>query len=91
MYSAIKKEGKKLYELARRGQEVERQPRPITIYELELLDQLLPHRLYPAGANAPRGRMSARSAMTSGRRWAVGERLSPCAGPGRRALPWTRR
>ncbi len=42
MYSAIKKEGKKLYELARRGQEVERQPRPITIYELELLDQLSP-------------------------------------------------
>ena len=33
---------KKLYELARRGQEVERQPRPITIYELELLDQLSP-------------------------------------------------
>lgn len=42
MYSAIKKEGKKLYELARQGQEVERQPRPITIYELELLDQLSP-------------------------------------------------
>ena len=42
MYSAIKKEGKKLYELARRGQEVERQPRSITIYELELLDQLSP-------------------------------------------------
>ena len=42
MYSAIKKEGKKLYELARRGQEVERQPRPITIYGLELLDQLSP-------------------------------------------------
>ena len=42
MYSAIKKDGKKLYELARRGQEVERQPRPITIYELELMDQLSP-------------------------------------------------
>lgn len=39
MYSAIKKDGKKLYELARRGQEVERQPRPITIYQLELLQQ----------------------------------------------------
>ena len=32
MYSAIKKNGKKLYELARRGVEVEREPRPITIY-----------------------------------------------------------
>ena len=36
MYSAIKKDGKKLYELARKGREVERQPRPVTIYELEL-------------------------------------------------------
>ncbi len=40
MYSAIKRNGKKLYELARRGVEVERQPRPITIYELELLEQV---------------------------------------------------
>lgn len=38
MYSAIKQDGKKLYELARSGIEVERQPRPITIYELEVLD-----------------------------------------------------
>lgn len=42
MYSAIKRNGKKLYELARRGVEVERQPRPITIYELELLEQVSP-------------------------------------------------
>ena len=40
--SAIKREGKKLYELARRGQEVERQPRPITIEALDLLDQVSP-------------------------------------------------
>ena len=39
MYSALKKDGKKLYELARKGKEVERQPRPITIYELEVLEQ----------------------------------------------------
>ena len=38
MYSAIKIGGKKLYELARKGQEVERKPRRITIFELELLD-----------------------------------------------------
>ena len=37
MYSAIKVNGQKLYDLARRGREVERQPRPITIHELELL------------------------------------------------------
>ena len=34
MYSALKVTGKKLYELARKGQEVERQPRPITVFEL---------------------------------------------------------
>ena len=34
MYSAIKRKGKKLYEIARRGGEVERDPRPIVIHEL---------------------------------------------------------
>ena len=38
MYSALKVNGQKLYDLARKGREVERQPRPITIHELELLD-----------------------------------------------------
>ena len=37
MYSAIKQNGKKLYELARDGIEVERKKRKITIYECELL------------------------------------------------------
>ncbi len=37
MYSAVKVGGRKLYELARRGQEVARAPRQITIHELELL------------------------------------------------------
>lgn len=40
MYSAIKIGGKKLYELARKGKEVERKARRITIQELELLEQL---------------------------------------------------
>ncbi|MCR5174512.1 MAG: tRNA pseudouridine(55) synthase TruB [Oscillospiraceae bacterium] len=34
MYSAVKVQGKKLYELARKGLEVERKPREITIYSL---------------------------------------------------------
>lgn len=37
MYSALKHQGKKLYELAREGKTVDRQPRAITIYELQLL------------------------------------------------------
>ena len=39
MYSAIKRDGKKLYELARAGKEVERPPRPVTIYALEVLEE----------------------------------------------------
>lgn len=38
MYSAVKINGQKLYQLARKGVEVERQARPIEIYKLELLD-----------------------------------------------------
>lgn len=36
MYSAVKKNGQRLYDLARQGVEVERQPRPVTVYRLEL-------------------------------------------------------
>ncbi len=39
MYSAIKIGGKKLYELARKGREVERPARPVTIKSLELAEQ----------------------------------------------------
>jgi tRNA pseudouridine55 synthase len=38
MYSALKREGQRLYELARQGLEVEREPRAVTIHRLELLD-----------------------------------------------------
>ena len=37
MYSALKVGGQKLVDLARKGKEVERKPRPITIHELTLL------------------------------------------------------
>ena len=39
MYSALKVKGQKLYELARKGVEVERKPRPVTIHALEVLEQ----------------------------------------------------
>lgn len=38
MYSALKHNGKKLYELARDGITIEREPRHITIYEINLLE-----------------------------------------------------
>lgn len=40
MYSAVKKDGKKLYELARKGIEVERKPRNIVIKELEITKRI---------------------------------------------------
>ena len=38
MFSALKHQGKPLYEYAREGIEVEREARPITVYELNLLE-----------------------------------------------------
>lgn len=37
MVSALKHEGKRLYELARQGQVIEREARPVEVYELEIL------------------------------------------------------
>ncbi len=42
IYSAIKKKGTPLYELARRGEEVELQPRKINIYSFEITSIKLP-------------------------------------------------
>lgn len=42
MYSALKVNGKKLYELAREGKEIERKPRPITVYEIEVIKEAHP-------------------------------------------------
>ena len=42
MYSAIKIDGQRLYKLARAGVEVERQARPVEIFEIELVDFRLP-------------------------------------------------
>lgn len=38
MYSALKRDGVPLYKLARQGITVEREPRPVTIYRIELTD-----------------------------------------------------
>lgn len=38
MYSALKKDGKRLYELARKGEVVERKARPVRIEEIDLLE-----------------------------------------------------
>ena len=48
MYSAKKVAGKKLYELARKGVEIERKPVTVTIYELEIIE---PQKREDAGTN----------------------------------------
>ena len=42
MYSALKVNGKRLYELARAGKEVERKGRPVEIHNIEILSVSLP-------------------------------------------------
>ncbi len=42
MYSAIKVDGKKLYQLAREGKEIERKPRRVQIYSLEIEEIQIP-------------------------------------------------
>jgi len=44
MYSAVKHRGKRLYQLAREGLEVERKPRSIEVYSIELVDCFPPDR-----------------------------------------------
>lgn len=39
MYSAIKHDGRRLYDIARKGGEVERKPRAITIHEIQVIGQ----------------------------------------------------
>ncbi len=43
MYSAIKVNGKKLYELAREGKVIERNPRSVVIHNIEILSMELPY------------------------------------------------
>ncbi|MGH7492945.1 MAG: tRNA pseudouridine(55) synthase TruB [bacterium] len=42
LFSALKKEGRRLYEIARSGETVEVEPRRVTVYELEILAVRLP-------------------------------------------------
>ena len=55
IYSAIKVKGKKLYEYARKGQEVEIEPRKITIYNIKLLKIDKEHRELQFGVSCSKG------------------------------------
>lgn len=89
MYSAIKRQGQKLYELARRGQEVERDPRPVTIHALEILDQPSPTE-YTLRVACSKGTYVRTLCHDIGQALGCGAPCMPCAGPRPRASPWTR-
>lgn len=55
MYSAIKIDGKRLYELAREGVEVERKPRPVTIEKIEILGINLENKKFSMKVDCSKG------------------------------------
>lgn len=55
MYSALKVQGKKLYELAREGKTVERKPRTVQIYQLDLVEEELDKGLFTMDVTCSKG------------------------------------
>lgn len=55
MYSALKVNGKKLYELAREGKVVERKPRPITIHQIRILQMDLEEQTFSIEVTCSKG------------------------------------
>ena len=79
MYSAKKQAGKKLYELARKGKEVERKPVTVTIQELEIIDDeelCTPHAALRVRVVCSAGTYIRTLAEDIGRRIGVGAHLA---------------
>lgn len=55
MFSAVKINGKKLYELARKGEEAERKPRKIRINQIEIQNIDLPHKKFVMKVDCSKG------------------------------------
>ena len=55
MYSALKVNGKKLYELAREGKEVERKARPVTISKIKILQVNLEEQIFSMEVTCSKG------------------------------------
>lgn len=76
MYSALKRDGKPLYEYARAGVEVERAPRRVTIHELEVLDAGLADDSFRLRVRCSKGTYVRTLAMDIGRALGCGAHLS---------------
>ena len=82
MVSARKVEGRRLYDLAREGKEVEREARTVEVHAFELVD-FAPFRTTPrppSASGAAAAPTCARWPTTSPGRWAGGLTSPPCAG-----------
>ena len=90
MYSAIKINGKKLYELARKGREVERQPRPVTIHSLTLEGQTGPAE-FILRIRCSKGTYVRTLCHDIGLALGCGGCMRACAGPWPRDFLWTGR
>lgn len=78
MYSAIKQKGKKLYELARKGVEVERKPREVKIYQLHLerYSPILPYPVFTLRVHCSKGTYIRSLAVDIGRKLGCPAHLS---------------
>lgn len=89
MYSAVKVNGKKLYELARKGKEIARKARTIEVYDIRIRRFLRPTE-WRWTLTARRGHISARFAPISARHWAVADTWRNCCGQQQAAFLWKR-
>ena len=80
MYSAVKINGQPLYKAARKGQTVERTPRPITIYEITYLGSPAPGD-YTIRVSCSKGPTSAFWRRISVQLWACPPHWRHCAAP----------
>ena len=70
MHSAVKVKGQRLYKLAHRGEVIEREPRPVTIYGLEMAE--IGSDYLDIRVRCSRAPTSVPLVKTSAKRWDVG-------------------
>lgn len=89
MYSALKVNGKKLYELAREGKVVERKARPVTFHKIEVLWMELPK--VKIRVQCSKEHISGPFATISGKNWAVAAAWKNFCVPEWNGLHWKMR
>lgn len=72
MYSALKVNGKKLYELAREGKTIERKPRKITISQIDIIDINLEEKTFTMDVTCSKGTYIRTLCHDIGRRLGIG-------------------